>query len=51
VYKKTWQARNRIVSALFLEVVRVMEGVILEGIVPARSRRGAADVRTEFWGM
>ena len=28
-----------------------MEGVILEGIVPARSRRGAADVRTEFWGM
>lgn len=32
-------------------VGRVMEGVILEGIVPARSRRGAADVRTAFWGM
>jgi hypothetical protein len=27
-----------------------MEGVILEGIVPARTRRGAADVRAEFWG-
>jgi hypothetical protein len=30
---------------------KVMEGVILESIVPVRSSRGAADVRTEFWGM